>query len=114
MHMHRTARVAAMAMQPAMQAPGGRIRRIGAGQRFGIIGIDDNKIAGLDPGEMHLVGVHQEPRAILVDRQAEVVGDRLVHIKPRGPAKGGGQIDAFLPVVHVGADVGDGHEGSPV
>ena len=48
---------------------------------------------------MTLIRVHHELRAILVDGEAEVVGDGLVHVEARRPAQSGGEIDPFLPMI---------------
>jgi len=90
-----------VAMDGAMQAPGRRIGRIGTGQRFGIVGVDQKQVAGLDAREMHLVRVHQEFRAVLVDGQREMVGDRLMHVQPRRPAEGGSEVDPLLVIRQV-------------
>ncbi len=101
-HMHDAARMRHVAVDRAVQAPGGRVRRVGTGERLGIVGVDKQQVARLDAREMHLVGVHQELRAVSVDGEREMVGDRLVHIQPRRPAEGTGQIDALLVEGQVG------------
>jgi len=109
MHVHGAARLGAMPVQAAMQAPGGRVRRVGAVHRVGVGRVHLDQVAGADAREMALVGVHQEARAVLVDGEAEMVGHRLVHAQPRGPAERGGEIHAVLPVLHVRVQVGHAH-----
>ena len=50
---------------------------------------------------MHLVGVHQELRAVIVDRQREVIGDGFVQVEAGCPAEACGEIDPLLPVLHI-------------
>jgi len=99
--MHGAAGVRAMTMQTSMQAPSGRVRRVRALQGARVIGVNHQHVGGLDPAEMHLVRVHQEPGAIVVNSEREVVGHAFVHVQTRGPAKGGGKVDTLLPVVDV-------------
>jgi len=89
------------------------IRCVRPFESVGVIGVHDDHVAGFDPAEMHLIGVHQELCPVAVDRERKVVCDPFVHIEPCGPAKGCGQIDAFLPIIHV-LHVGSlfGHAGS--
>lgn len=58
---------------------------------------------------MHLVGIHQELRAVLVHRKAEMIGHAFMHVQPFGPAESRGKVHAFRPVVDIGTQVGDGH-----
>ena len=58
---------------------------------------------------MNLIGVHQEPRAVVVNGEAKVVCDRLVHIQPVGLAKRRGEIDTFLPMVEIWAEFSNRH-----
>jgi hypothetical protein len=109
MHVHRAAGMRTRAVQPAMQPPGRGIGRVRTVQGFGIVRVDHDEITCADAGEMHLVGVDQELRALFVDAQAEVIGNRLVHALADGPAKGGSQIHPFLPVFHVGLQVRHAH-----
>ena len=88
-------------MDTTVQTPSCGIRCVWPFESVGVIGVDDDHVAGFDPAEMHLIGVHQELCPVVIDRERKVVRDPFVHIQPCGPAKGGGQIDAFLPVVHV-------------
>lgn len=60
---------------------------------------------------MHLIGVHQEPGAVIIHRKAEMVSDRLVHIQPLGPAKSGGKVHPVLPVVNIRSDLMRFHGG---
>ncbi len=94
-----------------MQAPGGDVG-IGADQRVGVVGVHLDQVAGADAGEVHLVGVHQEAGAIVADRHREMVGDAFMQIEPRGPAEGGGEVDAFLHMGHVGPGGAEGHGSS--
>ena len=55
-------------------------------------------VGGFDAREMHLVGVHQEACAIVIDGEAEMIGDAFVHFEPCRPAEGGCEINALLPV----------------
>ena len=109
MDMHQAARLRHLAVDRAVQAPGGRIGRVGAVHGFGIIGIDQQQFAGADAGEMPAVRVHQEPRAVVGHRVAEVVGDALVHVQPapssgrhrrdrRGPPRSRDWREVFLPI----------------
>ena len=107
--MHGAACVFAMAMQPAMQAPSGGIWRIGAFHTRRIIGIDNDQIRGFDARKVHLIGVHQEFGSLGVNGQAKVIGHRLMHVQSHRPAKGGGEIDTLLPIVHIGARIGCCH-----
>ena len=100
--MHDAARMRHIAVDRAMQTPGGRIRRVRAGKRLGIVGVDQQQIARLDAREMHLVGIHQESGAVVVDGQRKMVGHRLVHVEPHRPAEGAGEIDALLVEGQVG------------
>ena len=38
------------------------------------------------------------PKIVRLHGKAEMIGDRLVHVQPGGPAKGGGKIDPLGPV----------------
>jgi hypothetical protein len=113
MDMHDAARVADIAMDGAVQPPRRRIGRVRTGERIRIIGIDHQEVARLDAREMHLVGIHQELRAVVVDGQREMIGHRLVHVEPRRPAKGTSEIDALLIEGQVGQrfllQAGDAH-----
>ena len=51
---------------------------------------------------MAAIGVDQKPRPLGVDGEGKMVGDRLVQVQLDRPAKGGGHVDAFGPVGHVG------------
>ena len=101
MDVHDASRMGAGPVHPAVQAPGRRIRRIGAFQRFRVLGVHQQQIARLDAGEMHLVRVHQKPRAGVIDREREVVGHPFVHVEPGCPAECRRQIDPLGPVFHV-------------
>ena len=59
---------------------------------------DLEHVGGFDAREMHLVGVHQEACAIVIDGEAEMIGDAFVHFEPCRPAEGGCEINALLPV----------------
>ena len=107
MDVHGAAGVGAMAVKPSVQAPSGGVRRVGTFQSLGIIGVDQEKVRGFDPAEMHLIWVHQELGAIVIHRQAEVVGHGLVHVQARRPAEGGRHIHTLLPMVHIGANLGN-------
>ena len=50
----------------------------------------------------------RDPRAVLVDRQREMVGDMLVHVHPRRPAERAGEVDTFLVMRLVVQDRGCG------
>ena len=62
---------------------------------------------------MHLIGVHQELRAILIHRQAEMVRHRLVIVELHRPAEGRGHVDTLLPMGEVRFG-GSLQHGSPV
>ena len=109
MHMHRTAGMRTVPVHPAMQTPGGRVRRVGPFHAGRIIGVDHDQIGCLDPGKVHLVGVHQELRAVVIDGERKVVGHRLVHVQPHGPAERGREVHTLLPVVDIGTNLCDGH-----
>mmetsp|Transcript_24078 Transcript_24078/g.44489 ORF Transcript_24078/g.44489 Transcript_24078/m.44489 type:complete len:242 (+) Transcript_24078:154-879(+) len=110
MHVHRATGMGAMPMHATMQPPGRGIRRIGPFHAGRVIGIDHDQVRRLDARKMHLVGVHQEFGPVLVDGKGEMVRHCLVHVQAHGPAKGGGKVHAFLPVVHVWADLSDCHD----
>ena len=99
--MHRAARVRHQPVNAPVQPPCGRIRRVRAFECVRIIGVNHDQITGLDPAEMHLVGVHQEPCAIVIDRETKVICHAFVHIQPRRPAECGGHIHPLWPVGHV-------------
>jgi hypothetical protein len=65
---------------------------------------------------MHLVGVHQELRIVVVHGEREMVRNGLVHVEPRRPAESAGEIDAFLVEGQVCArflgQAGHTHDGS--
>jgi hypothetical protein len=48
-----------------------------------------------------LVRVHKKLGAILVHRKAEMVRDRLMHSKTRGPAESRGHIDPLGPMTEI-------------
>ena len=83
-------------MDGSVQAPRSRIGCIGAVERFGIVGIDQEQVARLDAGKVRLVGVHQEAGAIVVHRQREMVRHGLMHVEARRPAESAGEIDALF------------------
>jgi hypothetical protein len=60
--------MAAKPVDGAVQPPGRRVRRVRAAHRLGIVGVDQKQVAGPDAREMHLVRVHQEAQAAVVDR----------------------------------------------
>jgi len=99
MHMHCTARMRNQPVQPTMQAPCCWVGCVWAGERVGVVGIDHDHVRGFDAREVHLIGVHQELRAIIIDRHRKVVCDGFVHLEPGRPAKGGGQLNAGFPMV---------------
>jgi hypothetical protein len=113
MHVHHAARMRAQPVNRAMQPPGRGIGRAGPVHRFRVVGIQQQQVRGPDSGEVHLVGIHQEPRAVTADRKAEMIGHRLVHVQPRGPAEGRRHVDPFLPVGQVCALAGVQHRVSP-
>ena len=116
MHMHDAAGVRTMPMDRAVQAPCGRVRCAGTAQHVWIVRIQFQQVRGLDAGEMHLVRVHQELRAVVIGRQREMVRHRLMHVEPRGPAESGGEIDALRPVAEIafrGEGDGRGHSVAP-
>ena len=116
MHMHHATRMWHQPMHPAMQPPGRGVGGIGARHNCRIIGVEQQHVGCADAGKMHLVGVHQELCAFRVHGQREMVGHRLVHVQPRGPAKGGGKLNAFVPMGNVRGGVRRrrGHGGSCV
>ena len=118
MHMHDAARMRHVAVDGAVQSPGGRVGRVGAAQRLGVVGVDEQQVARLDAREMHLVRVHQEFRAVVVDGEREMVGHRFMHVEPGRPAEGAGEIDALLVEGQVGELAGleacEGHGGLSV
>ena len=85
-----------------MQRPGRGIGRIRARHRLAIFGIEQQEIARPDPGEVPSPRVHQEFRPRFVDGDAEVVGDRFVHVEPGRPAKCARQRDSLVLEVHSG------------
>ncbi|MNL09551.1 hypothetical protein D3C87_1303170 [compost metagenome] len=95
-----------VAVQGAVQGPRGDVRRVGAVEAGGLIGVDQQQVAGLDPREMLAVRIDQKLPTVPRDRHAEVIGDGLVQVQPRGPAKRAGQADSQLldrlihPVLH--------------
>ena len=111
MHMHRAAGMRTMAVQAAVQAPGGRVGCVRPVERVGIVGIHDQQVARLDARKVHLVRVHQEPGAVIIDRKAEMVGNALVHVEPRRPPESGCKINAFLPMLDIGGELRDRHVG---
>ena len=88
-------------MQPTMQPPSGGIRRIQHRQCFRIISINYDQIRGFDTRKMRLIWVQQKPRSLSIDRKRKMVRHSLMHIEPRGPAKGRGQINATSPVINI-------------
>jgi hypothetical protein len=111
--MHDTACVRHVAMNRPVQTPGGRVRRVGPLHRFGIVRVDQEKVARLDARKMHEVRIDQDLSPALVEGEREVVGDGFVHVEPRRPAKGGGEVAALLVEGQVRAvcigKLGDAH-----
>lgn len=99
--MHHTARMWTAPMDRPVQPPSGCIWCIRSIQNIRIVCIQLQQLGRADAREMRLVGIDQELRAICVDGKAEMVGDRLVHIQPRGPPKGSSKFDALLPVAQI-------------
>ena len=50
---------------------------------------------------MHLIGVHQELGAIVINRQTDMVRHPFVHVQPCRPAECGGHIYSLCPVGHI-------------
>ena len=55
------------------------------------------QLARLDPGEMAPLRIHQELLAVGRDREAEMIGDRLMPAVQGGQPEGRGKIDPELP-----------------
>ena len=85
-------------VQRAVDAPGGRIRRVGALHDGRIVDVEQEQVAGLDAGEMPPAGVDQDAPALGVEGEAEMVGDRLVPAEARRQPERRRQIDARLPL----------------
>ena len=68
-----------------------------AAHRFGIVAVEQQKIARLDRGEMPPARIQEELLSVIGDREAEVIGDKFVPIELDSKAKGGRKIDAQLP-----------------
>ncbi|MCY1459752.1 hypothetical protein D9M71_772510 [compost metagenome] len=79
-----------------MQGPRGDVRRVRAVEAGGVIGIDQQQVAGLDPREMLAIRVDQKLPTVPRHRDAKVIGDGLVQVQPHRPAKGAGQADSQL------------------
>jgi len=84
-----------------MQTPGSRIRGIRPRQCGWIVRIYYNHVASLDSAEVLLVGVHQEPRAILVDCQADMVCDGFVHVESRYPTERHRETNTLCPIIYL-------------
>ncbi len=56
-------------------------------------------------------GLMRNREPSLGHRKAQVIGDRLVHVEARKPAKGGGEVDAFAAVGEAARGGGDRSRG---
>ena len=90
----------AQAMQRAVDAPGGRVGRVGPVHHRGIVDIQQEQVAGGDPGEMTPARIDQDAAATGVEGQAEMVGHRLMPAEPCGEPECGGKIDPRLPIAY--------------
>lgn len=102
MSVHDTARMGAMAMNGAMEPPRGFIGGAVSVERIGIVDIEQLQFGSADAAEMDLIGIHEELAAIIIDGDAEMIRDGLMHIEARGPLKGSGEIGTGLPMADIG------------
>src|SRR6476660_7488442 len=110
--MQYAARMRQASMDAAVNAPRRLVGRIGPLHGLLVVGIEEEEIRSLDPREMPPTRIHEEALAVGRDRQAEMIGDRLVPVERLGKSEGGGEIDARLPLGRFGLELGDGHVGS--
>jgi hypothetical protein len=101
MDMHNAARMRAKTVDGAVQTPCRWVRRVRLIHCGGIIGVQKQKVRRLDARKVALIGVHEELRAVFIHRQTEMVRYGFVHIEPRRPPKGRGQINTFGPVGNI-------------
>ena len=52
---------------------------------------------------MHLIGIDQELRAILIHREAKMIGNRFVHVQAGRPLKGRRQVGPLSPMFDIRA-----------
>jgi hypothetical protein len=83
-------------VQDRMQVPRGRVGRVGALGQGIVTRIQQQQFAGAHARKMSSGRIHQEVATVGRNRNAEMVGDRLVPVQPGPPAQGGRQVDAGL------------------
>ncbi len=93
--MQHHARLRQPLMDLTVNRPGSGVHVV-ALRAGGVIGVEQQQIAGADAGKVLPLRVKQKLPAIRRDRRAEVVCDRLVHAEMRNNAKGRSKIDAGL------------------